>query len=107
MENRYRSRLAAKSRACDICFKATQRVLASESDFFFVCDSHLDDKLFCSPEAVGENVDEVAKSPKASFFILDRRIFESRQLQRKQRQQAKSDNAKKLEMLASLPSVPK
>ncbi|KAH3668115.1 hypothetical protein OGAPHI_001869 [Ogataea philodendri] len=36
------------SRPCVVCFKATSAVLVSGPDFFYVCESHLGDKQFCT-----------------------------------------------------------
>ncbi|KXJ00520.1 hypothetical protein ACS49_04675 [Bacillus cereus] len=36
------------AKPCTICYKSTQAVLVSSPDFFYVCESHLKDKQFCT-----------------------------------------------------------
>lgn len=41
------------SRACTVCFKPTSAVLVSEdgkADFFYICDAHLTDPSFATPQ---------------------------------------------------------
>lgn len=63
--NRYTVKHVAfnDSKPCQICFKSTATVLITENskDWFYVCDSHLSDRNFCSVIYVD---DEGNQSPK-------------------------------------------
>lgn len=56
MEAKYEKRTALKDGFCFVCSKITLAVLRNDSDWFFVCDSHLKDSSFCKPVMPAEKI---------------------------------------------------
>ncbi|KAG7848102.1 hypothetical protein KL941_002281 [Ogataea angusta] len=62
------------AKPCTICYKSTQAVLVSSPDFFYVCESHLKDKQFCTVKyADGEDEKD------AEYQSLDKEVRSSDQ----------------------------
>lgn len=75
--NKYLKKTAVEERSCFVCHKSTNTVLSNNKDWFYACNSHLNDYYFCTILEYHVNKDNIIKKDSDSIVNKSNKDKES------------------------------